>query len=221
MDTLQTTEAGTSVSDKIELNNKRVNEIINFMKGLSIFSDPEVILDYLQVNIDAVSEEQIMFMITRMSLKQAPIKETFNALIRLPTQDISILNLDSKNLHYFIMMIGAFFYGRAIMRLISKQDITEVKKILGDEAYKHIVHFGKHECKDNYPLQSPFEEKFHAVGYRIYASYFADFSDILKQINQRRTEYEPPSLDVSRLKISKEYGLQLIRIVQDLILDAK
>ena len=104
------------------------------------------------------------------------------------------------------------------MRLISKKNILEIQNLLGPEVYKHVVSYGKTEAKDDYPLKPPFEERLHAAGYLIFKVYFNDLPEIVQNVAMMRIGYEPPEMDMSYLKISNDYALQLVCLVQKHIL---
>lgn len=197
---------------------KRTEEIMTFMKGMSTFIDLEEALENLDINFDALSEEQLSFFITRSSFRNAPKAEIYDILSNLNTSDIMMLNLNTDNLTYFIIVIGSFFYARSVMRLVSRTEIVEIKELLGDQLYKHVVGFGKTDCKDDYPIKSPFVEQFQATGYRIFKLYFDAFPDIIQKIALTRTEYKKPEKDMSALRISDEYAREIIALVQSYLL---
>ena len=206
------------LSARAPLAMRRTNEIVNFMKGVSIFVDAEKEVERLRLNCDNVQENQLMFLITRMAVQNAPVQDIYKAISSLKIEDIVMLNLNLENLQYFITTVGSFFYARSIMRLISKKDILEIQELLGPEVYKHVVSFGKTDAKDDYPLKTPFKERLHAAGYMIFKLHFDELPEIVRNIAITRIGYEPPEEDMSYLKISKDYGLHLIGLVQKYIL---
>ncbi|MEM6603491.1 MAG: hypothetical protein AAF621_05525 [Pseudomonadota bacterium] len=206
------------ISARHSTSRKRTNEILSFMKAISVFVDPEETIDQLRLNIDNMEEEQLVFMITRTAIRQAPVKEVYEAVQSLETIDLIMLNLDVKNFEYFIITLGAFFYARSVMRLVSKKEIIEVKDVLGEAIYKHTVAFGRGDCKDDYPIRSPFKKKFHIAGQRVFELYFSDLPHIIQDISMMRSDYEPPEEKMEYLKIDKSYATQIVRLVQSYLL---
>lgn len=206
------------MSARSPLVKRRTNEIVNFMKGVSVFVDAEKEIERLKINCDNVQEEQLLFLITRMAVYNAPVQDIYKAISSLKVDDIVMLNLNLENLKYFITVTGAFFYARSIMRLISKKDIVEIQQLLGSEVYKHVVSFGKTDAKDDYPMKTPFKDRLHKAGYVIFKIYFDDLPEIVQNIAMLRVGYEPPALESTYLKISKDYALELICLVQQHIL---
>lgn len=206
------------LSPRTEIGKNRTQEIIAFMKGISVYVDPEAEIERLQLNTENMNEQQLMFLITRTALRNAPANDIYNAVITLKTQDLKMLNLSADNLQYFITVSGGFFYARFVKRLISKNDILDVKNILGHDVYKKVIEFSKTSIKNDYPLRQPFKEQFNAVGHRIFEIYFSDLPHIIQEISMMRTGYEKPILDMSKLKITHEYANNIIQIVQDTIL---
>lgn len=216
--TLSSQEKSNIFSARTPSSRKKIEEILNFMKNMATYIAPEEALSDIHINIEALDEQQIEFLITRASFKKAPKGEVYDALEQLNTSDIVTLNLNIDNLKYFITVIGAFFYARSVMRLISKKEITEIQKLLGDTLYKHVVHFGKTNCRDNYPIKSPFEEQFQATGYYIFKIYFSQYPDIIQEISLLATEYPKPKKNMSVLHIKDEYACEIVALVQSYLL---
>lgn len=196
-------------------NQKRIREIVSFMKGVSVFVDAEVEIVKHNINLEGVTEEQLMYLITHNAIRNAPTQKVYEAVNTLRTVDVMMLNLSAENLEYFIVAVGAFFFARAVKKMISKNDILVVRELLGANVHKAVIAFALESHTNEYPLRPPFKEQFHAAGHRIFEVYFSDLPTIVQEISMMRTGYTKPEKDMSYLKISKDYALELVKIVQN------
>lgn len=201
----------TSLDD---VNKNKIIEILDFIKSTAGYIDVDNIFKDLEVDLDLLTEQQIMFFITRRALDKAPVKEVYNILRKMNIFDIMTINLNEKDFDHCITVTGAFFYSKSVMRMVSKKNILEVKKVLGEDIYKDVILFGKNDCKDNYPIKPPFKDKFYSVGYHIFQIYFSRFAPILQDIVMTCRDYPLPDSDMSHLKIDYDYSREIIALVQ-------
>ena len=71
------------ISARSPLAMRRTNEIVDFMRGVSVYGDAEGEVERLKLNCDNVEEQQLMFMITRSSVERAPVQEIYKAIVSL------------------------------------------------------------------------------------------------------------------------------------------
>ncbi len=203
------------------IDSRRILSIIGFMKDATTAIDPEEALAESGItSIDTFSESQLTYFLVQAGVKNTNLKDLFNALSCLETNDIRIINSDITVFKLFMMVAGGLYYAKAIRRLIKKADIVAVKKILTDDGYDFVFKFSKDKsCIEDYPLTADFEKYFNAIGYHILQHYFSTINPIIVHYITYKIMIPIPDLDIKHLRISNQYALDLAVKTKNFIIE--
>lgn len=203
------------------IDSRRILSIIGFMKDATTAIDPEETLAESGItSIDTFSESQLTYFLVQAGVKNTNLKDLFNALNRLDTNDIRMINSDITVFKLFMMIAGGLYYAKSIRRLIKKADIIAVKKILTHDGYDFIFKFSKSkECLEDYPLTEDFEKYFNAIGYHILQEYFGTMNPIIIHYITYKMMIPIPDIDIKHLRISNQYALDLAIKTKNFIIE--
>lgn len=200
---------------------KRIDGIVNFMREATTYVDPNEALEaYGITDIEKFSESQLAHCLVKKGTNNPQIRELFFALNNLETPDIRLLNSDSDIFNFFMSIAGGLYYAKAVRRLIKKTDILEVKEILTPKGYEFVFEFSNSpKCAEDYPLLANFYPYFIAIGHIVLQKYLDHMSPIITLFLENKLDLKEPQVDVSHLRISNEYTIELAKRTRDYLVN--